>query len=159
MKISQISVLYGFKYTVVKPVLPRLMIKVRSCLVYDWSMCSCLKPLVTKIDVLCGDMTGPLWNWRNLALIVCKKKSHLKIASCQSHSNVTKENHLIKSAPIVIPVQGHEDQRVNGQKNGDNDEVLNWGTPEGTKWPNWGESVVSSSERDTEKNEQEIREL
>ena len=29
-------------------------------LAYDWSIFSCLKPLVTKLEVLCGDMTGPL---------------------------------------------------------------------------------------------------
>ena len=36
------------------------VLKLHEFLAYDWSMFSCLKPLVTKLEVLCADMTGPL---------------------------------------------------------------------------------------------------
>ena len=37
-----------------------VVLKLPEFLAYDWSIFSCLKPLVTKLEVLCGDMTGPL---------------------------------------------------------------------------------------------------
>ena len=36
------------------------VLKLPEFLAYDWSIFLCLKPLVTKLDVLCGKMTGPL---------------------------------------------------------------------------------------------------
>ena len=36
------------------------VLKLHEFLAYDWSMFSCLEPLVTKLEVLCADMTGPL---------------------------------------------------------------------------------------------------
>ena len=36
------------------------VLKLPEFLAYDWSIFSCLKPLVTILEVLCGDMTGPL---------------------------------------------------------------------------------------------------
>ena len=35
------------------------VLKLPEFLAYDWSIFLCLKPLVTKLDVLCSDMTGP----------------------------------------------------------------------------------------------------
>ena len=38
------------------------VLKLPEFLAYDWLIFSCLKPLVTKLEALCGDMTGPfLW--------------------------------------------------------------------------------------------------
>ena len=57
------------------------------------------------------------------------------------------------------PVQRHEDQGVDGVKDGDDDEVLDCGAPQGSKGPDRGESVVCSCERNTEQYEQQIRQL
>ena len=43
------------------------VLKLHEFLAYDWSIYSCLKPLVTKLEILCGDMTVPL----SYTLILC----------------------------------------------------------------------------------------
>ena len=57
------------------------------------------------------------------------------------------------------PVQRHEDQGVDGDKDGDDDEVLDCGAPQGSKGPDRGESVVCCCEGNTEQYEQQIRQL
>ena len=41
------------------------VLRLPKLLAFDWSIFSYIKPLVTELDVLCGDMTGPLENiWK-----------------------------------------------------------------------------------------------
>ena len=36
------------------------VLRLPKLLAFDWSIFSYIKPLVTELDDLCGDMTGPL---------------------------------------------------------------------------------------------------
>ena len=44
------------------------------------------------------------------------------------------------------PVQGHEDQGVDGDQHGDDDQVLDGGAPQVTKRPDRSKGIVSGSE-------------
>ena len=50
------------------------VLKLPEFLAYDWSIFSCLNPLVTKLEVLCGDMTGPLCGCKNCPKVTISGK-------------------------------------------------------------------------------------
>ena len=50
-------------------------------------------------------------------------------------------------------------QNIDGDKHSDNDEVLDRGTPQVTKWPDRGKGIVGRSEENALEDEQKIRKL
>ena len=64
--------------------------------------------------------------------------------------------HSIEDA---APVEGHEDEGVDGDEDGDDDEVLHAGAPQRPERPHGGERVVGRGEGDAEQDEQQVRHL